>query len=550
MSSLAKALSLAILMGTAGHAAAASSLAVHHALTAIRLNPAATRLSSADAFSARSVVVDRNGIEHVHFDRMYRGLRVIGGDLIVHIAPTGAFKSASLTIAKPINVGTTPAISSRDAVTAAGVQFGTGFNAPPTAALVVYARSATPRLAYDVVYTGIAKDGTPIRMHYYVDAATSAILGQNNDIETGTLPGHRAGGTPPPPNFTPTIGTGSSLLAGVQTLNTQWNATRRLYELKDSTRGNSYINDMGNGYRGMGTLVVDGNDTWGNGSSSDRASAAVDAAYGFARTWDFYKTNFNRVGIAGDGVGAYGKVHYSLNYANAFWDNACFCMSFGDGDGVTMGPMVAIDVMGHEMSHGVTASTAGLAYISESGGLNEATSDIMGTMVEFYANNAKQPPNYLIGEALFLSGNNAIRAMFKPNLDGISPDCYPSATNPSNGITLGNFKAMDVHYSSGVANHFFYLLAEGAVVPAGWGAGTTANLGPSDLVCNGNTGLAGIGRAKAQQIWYTALTQYMTSNTDYAGARVATMTAAGNLYGVGSAEQNAVAAAWNAVYMP
>jgi len=509
MSSLAKALSVAILMGTAGHAAAATSLAVDHALAAIRLNPVPTRLSSADAFSARSVVVDRNGIEHVHFDRVYHGLRVIGGDLVVHTAATGAFKGTSLTIAKPISVGITPAISSSSAITAAGVQFGTRFVSAPTAALVVYARGATPRLAYDVLYIGTAKDGTPIRMHYYVDAANSAILDKNDDIETGTLPGTggATGTPPPPPNVTPAIGTGSSLLAGVQTLNTQWNATRRLYELKDTTRGNTYVTDMANGYRGAGTLVVDGDNKWGNGATSDRVSAAVDAAYGFAKTWDFYKTNFNRLGIAGDGVGAYGAVHYFINYANAFWDNSCFCMSFGDGDGVNMGPMVAIDVMGHEMSHGVTAATAGLVYSSESGGLNEANSDIMGTMVEYYANNPKQPPNYLIGEALFLSGNNALRAMFKPHLDGISPDCYPSATTPSNGITLGNFKAMDVHYSSGVANHFFYLLAEGAVVPAGWGAGTTANLGPSDLVCNGTTALGGTCCAKAQQIWYASLTQ-------------------------------------------
>jgi len=194
-----------------------------------------------------------------------------------------------------------------------------------------------------------------------------------------------------------------------------------------------------------------------------------------------------------------------------------------------------------------------LLYSSETGGLNEANSDIMGTMVEHFANNAKQPPNYIIGDTLYINPDptrKAIRWMFKPHLDGISPDCYPSATNPSNGITLPNFKAMDVHYSSGVANHFFYLLAEGAVVPAGFGAGTSANLGPSDLVCNGNTGLAGIGRDKAQQIWYLALTTYMTSNTDYAGAKTATLNAAADLYGAGSAEQNAVVAAWAAVYMP
>ena len=104
-----------------------------------------------------------------------------------------------------------------------------------------------------------------------------------------------------------------------------------------------------------------------------------------------------------------------------------------------------------------------------------------------------------------------------------------------------------MHFTSGVANHFFYLLAEGAVVPAGWGAGTQWNLTPSALVCNGNVSLTGIGREAATQIWYRALTVYMTSTTNYANARVATMSAAGDLYGVGSAQQNAVAATWDAV---
>ena len=99
------------------------------------------------------------------------------------------------------------------------------------------------------------------------------------------------------------------------------------------------------------------------------------------------------------------------------------------------------------------------------GGLNEGTSDILGTMVEFYANNPKEPGNYLIGEKIYISnptGTKALRYMFKPSLDGKSPDCYTS--------TIGS---LNVHYSSGVANHFFYLLAEGAVVPSGFGSGTT-----------------------------------------------------------------------------
>ncbi|MGO4550269.1 M4 family metallopeptidase [Lysobacter sp. 2RAF19] len=554
MSPLAKALSVAIFMSAAGHAVAADAASpATRALGAIRQNPAAARLSAYDNFQVRGVVVDRDGTEHVRMDRTYQGLPVIGGDLVVH-SKAGVLKRTSITQAAALNLSVAPKIDSKAAIAAAGTQFGTKFDVVPTSRLVVYARTAQPKLAYDVLYVGAKQDGTPTRMHYYVDAANGAILGKVDAIETGTLPGTGAqtGTTPTTPVTTPAIGPGFSLFAGNVTLNTQWNATRHIYELKDTTRGGIAITDMGNGYRGTGTQLVDGDNKWGNGAQSDRASAGVDAAYGFAKTWDFYKTAFGRAGVRGDGVGAFGAIHYRINYANAFWSNDCSCMSFGDGDGSMLRPLVSIDIIGHEVSHGVTAATAGLVYSSESGGLNEATSDILGTMVEYFANNPKQPPNYVIGDQIFTTPapDKFIRTMFKPHLDGISPDCYPSATTPSNGITLGNFKAMDVHYSSGVANHFFYLLAEGAVVPNGYGANTPANLGASDLVCNGNVGLAGIGRDAAAQIWYRALTLYMVSNTDYAGARVATMNAAGDLYGVGSPNQLAVAAAWDAVTMP
>ena len=85
------------------------------------------------------------------------------------------------------------------------------------------------------------------------------------------------------------------------------------------------------------------------------------------------------------------------------------------------------------------------------------------------------------------------------------------------------------------------------MVPAGFGAGTAANLTPASLVCNGNTAIAGIGREAAGKIWYRALTVYMTSSTNYAGARAATLSAAADLYGAGSTQHNAVAAAWSAV---
>ncbi len=96
-----------------------------------------------------------------------------------------------------------------------------------------------------------------------------------------------------------------------------------------------------------------------------------------------------RNGIFNDGKGVPSRVHYGTNYVNAFWDGKQ--MTYGDGDGVVAGPLVSIDVAGHEMSHGVTSATANLTYSGESGGLNEATSDIFGTMVEFYSNNAYRP---------------------------------------------------------------------------------------------------------------------------------------------------------------
>jgi Zn-dependent metalloprotease len=247
-----------------------------------------------------------------------------------------------------------------------------------------------------------------------------------------------------------------------------------------------------------------------------------------ATTWDYYKNVHGRNGIADDGKGALSRVHYGRSYSNAFWSDSCFCMTFGDGDGRSIYPLVDIDVAGHEMSHGVTARTANLTYSGESGGLNESNSDIFGTMVEFYANNASDTPDYLIGEKLYMSnptGSKALRYMFKPSLDGTSPDCYSS-----------NVGSLDVHYSSAIGNHFFYLLAEGS------GAKTFSGVNHTSPTCNGSS-IAGLGRDAAQKIWYRALTVYMTSNTNYAGARAATISAASDL----GYSTSAVAAAWSAV---
>ena len=503
--------------------------AVARAIGLVHAHPALAHASSNDAFVTRDVIVDPNGDEHVRFDRTFRGLRVIGGDMVVHLSASGT-GAVSLTLAAPVALSIVPRLQPDEAIVRAGAEFGTAFDGVPAASLVVYARDRTPVLAYEVLYVGTRADLTPTHMRYYVDANSGAILAHWDTIET-SITGAVAGSP------TPAVGVGHSFLSGAVPLGTQLNS-RGYYEMKDPSRGGDYTTDMGNGSRGNGTLVVDADNVWGNYAKTDRATIAADAHYGIAETWDYYLNIHGRKGVANDGVGALGRVHYQKNFQNAYWDDGCFCMTFGDGDGVTTNPFVALDITGHEMSHGVTSHTAGLDYVGESGGLNEANSDINGTMVEYYANNPNDPPNYLIGEKLFINPSDgvALRAMFKPSLDGISPDCYPT-----NAQGIANFDNLDVHFSSGVGNHFYYLLAEGAVVPSGY------DLTPADLVCHGSSKLVGIGRLAAEKIWYRALTVYMTSQTNYAAARVATLSSAKDLYGASSVQYKRVEEAWGAL---
>ncbi|TWI01691.1 griselysin [Luteimonas cucumeris] len=504
------------------------------------LNGPATSLvrrDSADQFIAKDVVVDRNGNEHVRFARTYRGLPVIGGGIVVH-SRNNQIKSVTQTLDALARPNIVPTVDKDWAIVEAGARLGSEYNftKSPTSRTVIYARGdAAPKLAYEVRYQGVKKDQTPTDMHVIVDAHNGKILDKWDRVYTAK-PGPDG---PKCANPTAATGVGDALYLGEVELGT--GECSNGFQLIDPTRGGGWTSNMGNRTVGLGTAFVDSDNVWGNGTNTNSQTVAVDAHFGVSSTWDYFLEVHGRAGIANDGKGALSRVHYGRNYANANWSDACFCMTFGDGNGSSVGPLVELDVAGHEMSHGVTSRTADLIYSGESGGLNEATSDIFGAMVEYRANTEGDTPDYLIGELVFrqdpsLPYQTALRYMFKPSLDGLSPDCW----SPDIG-------GIDVHYSSGVANHFFYLLAEGAVVPDGWGEGTGANLTAADLVCNGNTELAGIGRADAEQIWYLALTGYMVEDTDYPGARVATLSAATDLFGADSPQYAAVAAAWSAV---
>ena len=501
--------------------------AIDNAASALVDLAAQLGLTSAQGTAVRDVVVDADGTQHVRYDRTYHQLPVLGGDFVVHLAPNGSFRSADRATRSPLSLSTvTPALAAPKAADLAvnalrAANLGETLKkitAKPQ--LVVDALHGAPKLAWRTQVVAQDTLGNPVARMVLTDARTGAQIDAWDSIETAT-------------------GDGKSLYGGTVPLETTLSGST--YQLKDPTRGNTYTGDAANKTdlcifgicisRAPATLFTDTDNHWGTGTTADRSTAAVDAQYGTNETWDYYKNVHGRSGIAGDGKGSYNRVHYGTNYNNAFWDDSCFCMTYGDGDGTTLGPMVGLDVAGHEMTHGVTSKTAALTYSGESGGLNEATSDILGTLVEWHANNSSDPGDYLIGEKIVRPGfgAKALRFMDKPSKDGQSADYWSSSVGK-----------LDVHYSSGVANHFAYLLAEGS------GAKTINGVSYNSPTSNGKT-VTGIGRDKLGQIWYRALTVYMTSSTDYAGARTATLNAAKDLYGAGSAEYDAVGAAWSAV---
>ncbi|MFJ6860835.1 M4 family metallopeptidase [Streptomyces werraensis] len=470
-------------------------------------------LGAQEKLIVKDVVKDVDGTVHTRYERTYGGLPVLGGDLVVH-EPADGTRTVTKAVRTTVKVASvTPKVAAGKAETqalAAAEKAGSERTEADSAPRkVIWAAEGTPVLAYETVVGGLQEDGTPNELHVITDATTGEKLHEWQAVHTGT---------------------GRSLYSGTVTLGTYKSGSA--YQLYDTSRGGHKTYNLARGTSGTGTLFTDADDTWGTGTASSSSSdqtAAVDAAYGAQITWDFYKNTFGRSGIRNDGKAAYSRVHYGSNYVNAFWQDSCFCMTYGDGSGNTH-PLTSLDVAGHEMSHGVTSVTAGLRYSGESGGLNEATSDIFGAGAEFYANNSSDAGDYLIGEKIDINGNGTpLRYMDKPSKDGASKDYWSSS--------LGS---VDVHYSSGPANHFFYLLAEGS------GSKTVNGVSYNSPTYDGST-VTGIGRAKALQIWYKALTTYFTSTTNYKAARTGTLNAASALYGASSAEYKAVDAAWKAV---
>lgn len=280
-----------------------------------------------------------------------------------------------------------------------------------------------------------------------------------------------------------------------------------------------------NGTSIPGTLVM-------SETSSPSSDVTLAKAHEYAGvTYDYFKNVHNRDSYNGAGATITSTVHYSTSYNNAGWTGSQ--MIYGDGDGTQFGPFSrALDVVSHELAHAVTDTTADLVYQNESGALNEATSDVFGAAAEAWKYGSVSTLTWKIGEDCYTpaTAGDALRYMNDPAAAG-DYDYYPTRYT-------GTADYGGVHSNSGIANLAFYLMTVGGTHPRGK---TTVSVPALSA-----TAMTSIDMAA--KIWYRALTVYMTSSTNFQGARTATAQAATDLYG--ATANAAVHKAWDAVGVP
>lgn len=481
---------------------------------------------------------DRSDRAHTHVQQTHNGVPVFGGEAIVHLDTVNEVEAMPTTdnLVEGVDVNTTPNLAADDAIAAAKGKYKEKkgcddcFTDPPQASLWILRHEGVDYLVYRVQLSRL--DGTENTSEpvYFINAHSGELVWSYDNLQTQAA-----------------TGSGSSLYSGTQSINTYRSGSS--YYMEDHTRllgtfdnrNSAKINTSMGFITSYGTMYrfTDADNVW----NTTTQRAGVDAQFGAAKVYDYFLNTFGRNGIDGAGgprtlTSINGTalitsiVHFGKSYNNAFWSSTKNQMFYGDGNGTSFTPLVTLDICGHEMQHGITSRTAGLVYSGESGALNESWSDVFGVMVERYARGGQETAaTWWIGEDAYTpaTSGDALRYMDTPHRAGNygytandDPDHYTeryTGTSDSGGV----------HINSGIANHVFYLVAKG---------GTHAHI-PGPFV-------TGIGADKAANIWYKALTTYMTSSTNFSGARTATLNAATDLYGAGSTEYNAVADAWTA----
>ncbi|MDV3427496.1 MAG: M4 family metallopeptidase [Bacillota bacterium] len=434
---------------------------------------------------------DSLGYKHIKTQQVVDGIPVYGSEYIVHFNKNGEIYAVNGSFnpeARKTKTDKTKFIKASKAVEIAEAQVKfDALDKEPSAKLYLYKTGSGYVPVYEVKLSFIYPE--PGYWYIYVNAENGSIVKKYNRIEYES-------------------GTGTGVLGDTKALNLTYKAggkkTTSQYQMVDSTRP-AVITTYSANYRTRlpGAIVY-------SLTSTINDPAAVDAHYYAGVVYDYYNNKFGRSGINGSNMAMKSTVHYSRNYVNAFWNGAQ--MVYGDGDNLnSLALSGSLDVIAHEMTHGVDSFEADLIYENQSGALSESMSDTFGSFVEAYAQSAKF--DWLIGEDVWTpkKPGDALRSMADPTLYG-DPD------NMSGYKNLPNTQAGDwggVHTNCGIPNKACYLTS------------TT------------------IGIDKAEKIYYDALCYNMTSSTDFSGAKSALIMSAQKLYG--SAEANAVANAWSQV---
>ena len=506
------------------------------------------------------------GGQVTRLDHTYKGVRVFGSESVVVTDASGKLVSeagsdrrlflgkgsANRFGAATADFGVIPALSTKAAIDAAlrSLPASATQVTPPSAELIIYPVMKTERVpgavnkpddelnAFDVqdvvasyelsylVHTRMLVSGKPAYHDTVVSALDARIISQWSMLQTVVGIGHsQYNGTVP--LSTSVSGSSFVMIDPVRGTGGLFGAMAITNANHSTSPGAVYSNTTNEW--GDGKQYIEGGST----TNANGQTAAVNALWGLMNTYDTLKNTLGWLSLDGLNTSTYIAVHVHTAYDNAYYSDICKCMFIGDGSFFTN--LGSIDVIGHEMGHGVTAATSNLIYSGESGGLNESSSDITGDVVESYARaggTGDAIPNigndWQTGKEISRTGT-PLRYMYKPSKDGNSPDAW--------GISL---KFLDVHYSSGPNNRMFYFLAQGS------NAGKGSEFSSPYLV---KTPLAmtGIGTDKAFRIWFKANTTKFTASTNYADARNKMLQSARELYGVGSKEDKAVQRAYAAI---
>ncbi|MDM5224411.1 M4 family metallopeptidase [Peribacillus sp. NJ11] len=463
----------------------------------------------------KSVQKDKLGMTHVRFNQSVNGVNVEGSEVVVHFNKNNEVVSVNGRINKTISdkaVDTSASLSGDAALKTAL----SSVNAPeeltyePTTELVVLPFEGENYTAYKVNVNFMGHD--PGNWFVFVDANTGKVIDKYNglmhadEMKTQKGAGKGVHGEHRELHITqvkePNSGT-KFTLADYSHENLEGIVT---YDAKND---NTSSND---------TLYV------GNSAAfiGDYDRALVDAHYNSEKVYEYYLNEHGRNSLDGEGMAIISKVHYGNNYNNASWNGRW--MTYGDGDGVFMTSLSAgLDVAAHEMTHGVITHSANLVYRNQSGALNESFADVFGALVD---NSDWEMGEDIMAPAAKADGVTVLRSLSNPNSvvvsneqrraystnGGVYPDHMDEFYNMPTSVDGGG-----VHVNSSITNHAAYLIGQE------------------------------IGREKLGQIYYRALTVYLTPNSDFSDARQAIVQSAIDIYGESSEEEAAVQSGFDSV---